>query len=147
MHAKRICKDFEIKSLGEYHDLNIKSDVLLLADVFENFKKLCFKNYELDLLKFISVPGLAWEAALKRSNIKLELLSDIDMLLMVEKGIRGGICHAIHRYSKANYSYMKDSDKHKESLFLNYWDVNNLYGWKMSEKLPVNNFEWIEEAS
>ena len=85
MHVKRVCKGFEIKSLGEYHDLNIKSDVLLLADVFENFKKLCFKNYELDLLKFISVPGLAWEAALKRSNIKLELLSDIDMLLMVEK--------------------------------------------------------------
>ena len=86
-------------------------------------------------------------AALKRSNIKLELLSDIDMLLMVEKGVRGGICHAIHRYSKANYSHIKDPDKHKESSFLNYWDVNNLYGWKMPENFPVNNFEWIEEAS
>ena len=86
-------------------------------------------------------------AALKRSSIKLELLSDIDMLLMVEKGITSGICHAIHRYSKANYSYIKDPDKHKESSFLNYWDVNNLYGWKMPETFPVNNFEWIEEAS
>ena len=69
------------------------------------------------------------------------------MLLMVEKGIRGGICHTIHRYSKANEKYLKDYDKNKESSYLKYWDVNNLYGWAMSQKLPVNNFEWIKDTS
>ena len=69
------------------------------------------------------------------------------MLLMVEKGIRGGICHAIHRYAQANNKYMKDYDKNKESSYLKYWDVNNLYGWAMSQKLPVNKFEWIEDTS
>ena len=89
----------------------------------------------------------AWQAALKKPEVKLELLTDIDMLLMAEKGIRDGICHAIHRYAKANNKHMKDYDKNKESSYLNYWDVNNWFGWAMSQKFPVNNFEWIEEAS
>ena len=129
MHVKRVCKDFEIKNLGEYHDLYLKSDTLLLADVFENFRKMCLKIYHLDPAKFLSAPGLAWEAALKKTEVKLELLTDIDMILIVEKCIRGGICHAIHRYAKANNKYMKDYDKNKESSYLKYWDVNNLYGW------------------
>ena len=91
----------------------LKSDILLLADVFETFRKMCLKIYELDSVKFLSAPGLAWQAALK-TEVKLELLANIDMLLMVEKGIREGICHAIHRYAKANYKYMKDYDKNKE---------------------------------
>ena len=91
----------------------LKSDILLLADVFENFRKMCLKIYELDSVKFFSAPGLAWQAALK-TEVKLELLANIDMLLMVEKGIREGICRAIHRYVKANYKYMKDYDKNKE---------------------------------
>ena len=98
MHAKRVCKDFETKSLGEYYELYPKSDVLFLADVFENFIKI----YELDPVKFISAPGLAWQPVFKKTEAKLELLTDVDMLLMVAKGIRGGICHAIHRYAKAN---------------------------------------------
>ena len=89
----------------------------------------------------------AWQAALKKPEVKLELLTDIDMLLMAEKGIRDGICHAIHRYAKANNKHMKDYDKNKESSYLNYWDVNNWFGWAMSQKFPVNNFEWIEETS
>ena len=109
MHAKRVCKDFEIKSLGEYLNLHLKSDTLLLANVFENFRKMCVKIYFLDSVKFIFAPQLAWQAALKKTEIKLELLTDIDMLLMVEKEIRRGICHTIHRYSKANNKYMKDS--------------------------------------
>ena len=125
----------------------LKSDTLLLADVFENFRKLCLKIYELDPAKFLSVPGLAWQAALEKTEVKLELLTDIDMLLMVEKGIRGGICDIIHRYATANNKYMKDYDKNKESSYLKYWDVNHLYGWAMSQKLPVNKFEWIEETS
>ena len=69
------------------------------------------------------------------------------MLLMVEKGIRGGICHSIYQYAKANNKYMKDYDKNKESSYLKYWDVNNLYGWAMLQKPPVNNFEWIKDTS
>ena len=94
LHAwKRVFKDFEIKNVGEYHDLYLKSDTLLLADVFENFSKMCLNIYQLDSAKSLSAPGLAWQAALKKTAVKLELLTDIDMLLMVEKGIRGGTYH------------------------------------------------------
>ena len=95
MHAKRICKDFEIKNLCEYHDLYLKSDALLLADVFDSFRKTCLKIYHIAPVKFLSAPRLAWEAALRKREVKLELLTDIDMLVMVEKGIRGRICQAI----------------------------------------------------
>ena len=126
MQAKRVCKDFEIKNLGEYHDLHFKSDTLLLADVFKNVRKVCLNIYHLDPAKSLSAPGLAWQATLKKTEVKLELLTDINMVLMVEKGIRGGICNTIHRYAKANNKYMKDYDK--ESSYLKYWDINNLYG-------------------
>ena len=85
-----------MKKLGEYHDLHVQSNILLLADVFENFINMCIKIYKLDPAKFLSVPGLAWQAALKKTKVKLDLLTDTDMLLMVEKGIRGGICHSIY---------------------------------------------------
>ena len=126
-HAKRVCKDFEIKNLGEYHDLYVQSNTLLLADVFENFRNMCLKIYELDPAKFLSAPGLAWQAALKKTKVKLDLLTDIDMLLMVEKGIRGRICHSIYQYAKANNKLMEDYDQNKESPYLQYWHVNNLY--------------------
>ena len=147
IHAKRVCKDFEIKNLGVCHDLYVKKDALFLADVFKNFRKMCLKIYHLDPVKFFLDPGLAWKATLKKTEVKLELLTDIYMLLMVEKGIGGEICHAIHRYAKANKKYMKDYDKNKELSCLKYWDVNNLYGWAMSQKLPVNKFERIEDTS
>ena len=121
-------------------------DTLLLANVFENFRKMCLKIYYLDPVIFFSAPGLAWPADLKNTEVKLGSLTDIDMLLMVEKGIRERICHVIHQYGKANNRYMKDYDENKESSYLKYWDVNNLYGWSMSQKLPVNNFEWIEDT-
>ena len=104
------------------------SDTLILADVFENFRKMCLEIYNLDPAKFLSVPGLAWQAAFKKTEVKLELLNYIDILLLVEKGIRGGLCTTIHWYAKANNKYMKDYDKNKESSYLNYWNVNNLYG-------------------
>ena len=146
-HGKRVCKDFEIKSLGEYHNLYLRSDVLLLANVFENFCKICLEIYELDPVKFISAPRLAWQAVLKKTEVELDLLADIDRLLMVEKGIRGGICNTIHWYEKSNNKYMKDYDNNKESLYLNYWDVNNLYGWATSQKLPTFNFKWVRDTS
>ena len=101
-------------------------------------------EYELDPAHFLSLPGLAWQACLKKTNIELELLTDYDMLLMVEEGIRGGICHSIHRYAKANNKYMKIYNNNEESSYIQYLDANNLYGWAMSKKLPVNGFKWIE---
>ena len=100
VHAKRVCKDFEIKNSGEYHDLYVQSDTLLLADVFENFRNMYFEIYELDPAKSLSAPGLAWQAALKKTKVKLNLLTGIDMLLMVEKGTQGGICHSIYGMQK-----------------------------------------------
>ena len=107
-HAKRVFKSLNNKNIGDYHDLYVQSDTLLLADVFENFRNMQIKVYELNAAHFLSAPGLAWQACLKKTGVKLELLTDVDMLLMVEKGIRGGICHAIHRYAKANNKYMND---------------------------------------
>ena len=113
-HTKKVCKDFEIKNLGEYQDLHVPSDTLLLAEVFENVRSMCINTYNLDPAKFLSDPRLAWQGALRKTKVKLYLLTDIDMLLMVEKGIRGGIFYSIHRYEKANKKYMKEYVKNKE---------------------------------
>ena len=133
-HDNNVFKRFKLKNLGEHHDLYVQSDTLLLADVFENFRNTCLKVYELDPAHFLSLPGLAWQACLKKTNVKLELLTDYDMLLMVEEGIRGGICNSIHRYAKANNKYMENYDKNEESSY-------------MSQTLPVNNFKWVEDTS
>ena len=146
-HAKKVFEEFNLKSLGYYHDLYVQSDTLLLADVFENFRNKCIEIYELDPAHFLSAPGLAWQACLKKTGVRLELLTDIDMLLMVEKGIRGGISHWIHRYAKANNKYMKDYDINIESSYLMYLDANNLYGWAMSQRLPIHGFGWMEQLS
>ena len=146
-HANNVFKKFNINNLGEYHDLYIRSDTLLLADIFENFRQSCLKNYELDPAHFVSLPGLAWQACLKKTNVELELLTDYDMLLMVEEGIRGGICHAMQRYAKANNKYVKDYDKKKKPSYIQYLDANNLYGKAMTEKLPVRGFRWMDDIS
>ena len=143
-HGNNVFKRFKLKNLGEYHDLYVQSDALLLADVFENFRNTCLKVYELDPAHFLSLPGLAWQACLKKTSIKLELLTDYVMLLMVEEGIRGEICHSIHRHTKANNKYMENYDENKESSYIQYLDANKLYGWAMSPKLPANGFKWAE---
>ena len=120
---------------------------MLLADIFENFRQSCLENYELDPAHFVSLPGLAWQACLKKTSVELELFTDYDMLLMIEEGIRGGICHAIQRYAKANNKYMKDYDRKKKSSYIQYLDANNLYGKAMTEKLPVKGFRWIDDIS
>ena len=125
----------------------VHCDTLLFADVFENFRDKRIEIYGLDPAHFLTAPGLAWQSCLKKTKIVLELLTNIDMLLMVEKGIRGGICQAIHRYAKANNKYMKNYDKSIESSFIEYLDANNLYGWGMSQKLPVNGFKWVKNFS
>ena len=120
----------------------VQCDIFLLADVFENFRNKCIEIYELDPAHFLSAPGLAWQACLKKTKVELELLTDIDMLLMVEKETRGGICQAIHRYAKANNKYMKNYNKDVMLSYLMYSDANNL-----SQKLPVNGFKWVKKAS
>ena len=146
-HASNVFKKFNINNLGEYHDLYVRSDTLLLADIFGNFRQSCLKNYELDPTNFVSLPGLTWQACLKKTNAELELLTDYDMLLMVEEGIRGGICHAIQRYAEANNKYMKDYDRKKKSSYIQYLDANNLYCKAMTEKLPVRGFRWMDNIS
>ena len=120
----------------------VQSDALSLADVFEHFRNMCIKVYEFDPAHFLSAPGLAWQPFLKKKEVKLELLTHVGMLLMVEKRIRGGRYHAIYRYAKSNNKYMKNYNKNKEESFLQYLDDSNLYGWEMSQKLPVSGFKW-----
>ena len=116
-----------------------------MADVFENFRDICIKNYNLDPAHYYTVPGLAWDAALKVTNVELELLSDMDMLLMVEKGIRGGVSMISNRYGKSNNQYMDDRyDASKPTKYITYLDANNLYGWAMSKPLPTHGFKWME---
>ena len=142
-HAINVWNTFNCKTIRDYHDLYLKSDVLLLADVFENFRKTCLKHYNLDPAHYYTSPGLAWDACLKETGQKLQLLDDYDMLMMIEKGIRGGITHISKRYAEANNKYMKNYDPQKPSTFIQYLDANNLYGWAMSQNLPTNGFKWM----
>ena len=120
-HAQEVWETFEMKNLEDYHNLYNRVDVLLLADVFENFREICIKNYNLDSAHYYTAPGLAWDAALKVTKVKLELLSNMDMLLMVEKGIRGGVSMISNRYGKANNKYMGKSFKDIEpSKYITY---------------------------
>ena len=105
-HARSVWREFRIKNLGEYHDLYLKMDVILLANVFEAFRDVCLKNYGLDPAHFYTAPGLAWKACLKKTRIRLELLLNPDMLLMFERRIRGGITQSVHRWAKANNPYI-----------------------------------------
>ena len=137
-HAKKVWKTFKIKTMGEYHDLYLVSDVLLLTDVFENFRKTCIQYYKLDPCHYLTSPSLSWDAMLKMTNIKLELMTDIDMFQFIEKGMRGGVNYIANRYGNANNKYMKEYDE-------KYLDANNLYGWAMSQYLPTGNFKWMTD--
>ena len=143
--AIKVWNVFDIKNLDEYHDLYLKSDVLLLCDVFEQYIDVCLEYYDLDPCHYFGSPGLAWDAMLKTTGVKLKLIDDIDMHLFIEKGMRGGISYIAKRYCKANNKYVKGHDENKASTFIMYWDVNNLYGWAMTQYLPYDDFEWVSE--
>ena len=143
-HAHNVWNSFNCQTLKDYHDLYLKSDVLLLSDVFENFRKTCLKHYKLDPCHYYTAPGLAWDACLKETKQDLELLKDYDMLMMFERGIRGGITHISKRYAEVNNKYVKTFDSSKPSSYIQYLDANNLYGWAMSQKLPTHGFKWID---
>ena len=106
---------------------------------------MCIEKYQLDTAHFLSAPGSALQARLKKTGVELELLTDNDMLMMNEKGIRGGMCNAVYRYVKANNKCMKNYNKNIKSSYLVYLDANNLYGWAVSKKLPVDSFKFIEK--
>ena len=120
---------------------------VLLSDVFENFRDKYIEIYGFAPVHFLSAPGLPWQTCLTKTGLNLELLADIDMLLMVEEGIRGGICHAIHKYAKANNKYLNSYDKSIESSYQLYIDADNLYGCAMYQKLAANGFKWAEKLS
>ena len=143
-YAHNVWNTFDCQTLQDYHDIYLKSDVLLLADIFENFRKTCLKYYKLDPCHYYTAPGLAWDACLKETKQELQLLTDYDMLMMSEQGIRGGMTHISKRYAEANNKYMKDFDETKPSTFIQYLDANNLYGWAMSQKLPTHGFKWFD---
>ena len=146
MTCEKIWDKFDIKDMGDYHDHYLKKDVLLLADVFEKFIGTCLKYYGLDPCHYFSSPGLSWDAMLKMTGVKLEKISDIDKYLFIEKGLRGGISYIAKRYAKANNKYMNDYDSKKLSTFITYLDMNNLYGWRLSDYLPYGGFKWLKNV-
>ena len=143
--AKKVWETLEMKNFRDYHDLYLQTDVILLADVFENYRNCCGQNYGLDPAWYYTAPGLAWDAALKISKVKLELLRDPDMLLMIEKGIRGGISMISTRYGKSNNPYMKEYDPTLPTKYITYLDANGLYGWAMTKPLPTDGFRWMSD--
>ena len=142
-HACKVWANFGIENLGDYHNLYLRTDVILLTNVFESFRSVCLDNYELNPAHFHTAPGLAWRTCLKKTGIKLDLLLDPDMLLMFKRGIRGGITQSVHRWDAANNPYM-GSEYNSPTRYLQYLDANNLYGWAMSQPLPTGGFRWAD---
>ena len=154
-HTCSVWREFRIRNMGEYHDLYLSTDVILLANVFKSFRRVCLENHILDPSHFYTAPGLAWKACLKKTWVRLKLLLDPDMLLMFERGIRGGITQSVHRWAAANNRCMGSAaannpymgsqyDKSEPTKYLQYLDANNLYGWAMSQPLPTGEFPWVE---
>ena len=144
-HVETVWETFNLKNMGDYHDLYLQSDILLLADVFENFRRTCLEYYKLDPCHYFTSPGLSRDAMLKMTDIKLELMTDIDMFQFIEKGLRGGISYIANRYGKANNKYMKEYNEKAPSKYIMYLDANNLYGWAMSQYLPTGCFRWMTQ--
>ncbi|XP_018400325.1 PREDICTED: uncharacterized protein LOC108777842 [Cyphomyrmex costatus] len=145
-HALNVWQQFSIRTLGEYSDLYLKTDVLLLADNSENFRDSCVASYELDPAYYYTLPGFTWDAMLKHTRVNFELLTDVDIVLFIERGIRGGLSQCSNRYAQANNKYMQSYDPSKPSTYLMYYDVNNLYGWAMCQPLPYADFQWVDDV-
>ncbi len=144
-HAQKVWRKFDCQTMKDYHDLYLKTDMLLLADVMTEFRKTCKNAYGLEAFHYYTSPGLAWDAMLKYTKAEPDLLSDPDQYLMTEKGIRGGVSTITKRYSEANHKYLKNYDPKKPNKHILYLDANNLYGWAMSKPMPYKNFRWMNE--
>ena len=139
--AKEVWNKLNVKNLAMYSDIYLKTDVCLLSDIFETFRTLCLQDYQLDPCFFFSAPGFSWSAMLKKTGVVLELIHDVDMLLMLEKSVRGGVSSIFLRMAEANNPYLHDSyEPSQPTTYLAYLDANTLYGWGMSEPLPYANF-------
>lgn len=143
-HAKEVWREMNIQTMGEYHDLYILCDVLLLADVFERFRDISMKSFDLDPAQYYTLAGMCWSACLKMTGVELELLTDIEQYLMIEKGVRGGVAMITSRFAEANNPYIEQNyNPSKPNVYLGYFDMNNLYGGAMIESLPVRDFKWL----
>ena len=143
-HAQEVWDTFDCRNIGDYHDIYLRTDVLLLADVFENFRRTAMATYGLDPAHYYTLPGYSWEALLKFTRVSLELLTDSNMYLFIEKGLRGGISMVSHRHATANNPQMEDFNPSQPTSYLMSLDSNNLYGWAMSQPMPTGGFQWID---
>lgn len=144
-HAKNVWKQFRISNLGQYTDLYLKCDVMILCDVFEKFRKTSLQSFKLDPLYYISLPGLSWDAMLFYTGVRLELLHNVEMYEMIEKGIRGGLAQCSLRKAEANNKYLPNYNPSKPSTYLVYLDCVNLYGYAMMKKFPIANFKFLSQ--
>lgn len=145
-HAELIWSQFKINNLGEYTDLYLKTDVMLLTDIFQNFRKTCKLYYQLDPAFYVTAPSLSFDAMLLKTGVKLELIDNLEIIRMIQNGIRGGICMCSHRHAKANHKYMSDYDPSQQDSFIVYLDCNNLYGYSMCQSLPESNFRFLDQG-
>ena len=145
-HAQKVWATFGCKTLGDYSNLYCSTDVLLLADVFETFRKICLRQYGLDPAHYYISPGLSWDALLKKTGVELELLTDYDQHLFIEKGMHGGISMVSKRHAKTNNHLVDGYNPEKPSSHILYLDANNLYGWAISQPLPTGAFRWEEDC-
>ena len=144
LHLKNVWNTFNSKTFKDFHDHYLKKDALLLTDVFEKFIDICLKNYGLETCHSFSAPGLSWDAMLKMAKIELEKISNADIHLFIQRGMRGEISYINKRYSKVITEYCSDYGKHKPKVYINYRDMNNLYGKAMSEYFPYGGFKWLK---
>ena len=144
---KMYMNKLDCKTSKDYHMPYLNYDVLLLADVFETFRKTCISSYKLDTANYLTCPSLAWDALLTMTNIKLEQISDMILLDIIERMKRGGLCFVgSKRYVEANNRYVGNYDINKPEIYLMYWDANNSYGWAMSQLLRYKNLEFSDIA-
>ena len=143
-HVIKVWNRLEMKMMKNYQDLHLKCGVLLLADVFEKLRNNSLKNYGLHPSHYLNAPALSWDAMLNMTKVELQLISDLDMYIFFQKGMRGGVSYISNRYSKANNKYLKSYDLQKESIHIIYLDANNLYGYDMSKFLPTSCFKYLK---
>lgn len=143
--ALKVWNTFNCSTLGEYSDVYLKSDVLLLTDIFENFRKVCLEKYKLDPAQYLTAPSLSWDAMLRCTQVELELLTDIEMIHFFKKGIRGGVAQCTKRKAVANNKFLPNYDPSKPTSYIMYLDATNLYGYSMQQRLPTGDFRWLKK--